>query len=941
MKKVALSIFFFCCVAAEAQVQWPAITQTAKPWTRWWWEGSAVNKKDLTAAMQKYSAAGLGGLEITPIYGVKGHEAEFIDFLSPKWMEMLQHTLGEGKRLGLGIDLANATGWPFGGPWVTPADACKEAYVKTYLLKEGEQLNEVISYTQPPFYRSESGMKVDLKTLSYPIATNKNLQTYAFDQVRFEMDLKPSTVMAYNDDGDAIDVTSKVDMSGKLSWTAPAGNWKIVALFIGFHGKMVERAAPGGEGDVIDHFNATALKHYLNRFDSAFRGKDITGIRSFFNDSYEVDDSRGQSNWTSEFLKEFQLRRGYDLKKYIPQLFGRDSSDIGRRVLYDYRQTISDLLLDNFTKPWQHWASAKNKMIRNQSHGSPANILDLYAVVDIPETEGADILRFKFATSTAHIMGKPLASSETATWLNEHFQSSLGDVKQTVDKYFVGGVNHVFWHGTNYSPENEAWPGWLFYAAVHFTPANPFWKDFGTLNNYVARCQSFMQKGKPDNDLLLYFPFSDKTSEMGRDLLMHFDGMAGFERTDFKTSAEWLLKQGFGFDIISDKQISGIKNSGTAMQTGGVNYKTIVLSDVTLLPIETMNKLVQLAEGGATVVFHRHLPESVPGLEKLEERQAALQKILSSLQLIGVPGLPVEKAVLGKGSFLVGYDLPSLLEVAKVTRETMTDNGLQYMRRSYTNGHYYFLSNPTKEALNTWVPLQVKEKNILLFNPMTLEAGTAKTRTTNGITEILLQLLPGESCILQTSKTPVKNNSYPYYTIGDTEPLTGKWQINFLSGGPVLLASVETSMLASWTDLPGEDVKNFSGTAQYSIHFKKPSFKADKYLLDLGSVQETAEVFLNGKRISTLIGPAYAVTITAAQFKEDNLLEIKITNGMPNRIADLERKGVVWKKFYNTNFPSRLPQNRGTGGLFTAAKWLPKAAGLLGPVVIKGVVLSK
>ena len=119
-------------------------------------------------------------------------------------------------------------------------------------------------------------------------------------------------------------------------------------------------------------------------------------------------------------------------------------------------------------------------------------------------------------------MGKPLASSETATWLNEHFQSSLGDVKQAVDKYFIGGVNHVFWHGTNYSPQNEPWPGWLFYAAVHFTPANPFWKDFSTLNNYVARCQSFLQKGKPDNDVLLYFPFNDRIAEMGRDLLLHF-----------------------------------------------------------------------------------------------------------------------------------------------------------------------------------------------------------------------------------------------------------------------------------------------------------------------------------------------------------------------------------------------------------------------------------
>ena len=112
----------------QAQVTWPVITQTAKPWSRWWWQGSAVNKKDLTAALQLYKAAGLGGMEITPIYGVKGHESAFIPYLSPRWVEMFQHTLAEAKRLNMGIDMANGTGWPFGGPWVTPADACKNVY---------------------------------------------------------------------------------------------------------------------------------------------------------------------------------------------------------------------------------------------------------------------------------------------------------------------------------------------------------------------------------------------------------------------------------------------------------------------------------------------------------------------------------------------------------------------------------------------------------------------------------------------------------------------------------------------------------------------------------------------------------------------------------------------------------------------------------------------
>ncbi|MDZ4707287.1 MAG: glycosyl hydrolase [Saprospiraceae bacterium] len=76
------------------------------------------------------------------------------------------------------------------------------------------------------------------------------------------------------------------------------------------------------------------------------------------------------------------------------------------------------------------------------------------------ETEGTDLTRFKFATSVAHVMGKPLASAEAATWLNEHFLSSLADIKSSVDQYFLGGVNHIVYHGTNYSPPQASWPGW-------------------------------------------------------------------------------------------------------------------------------------------------------------------------------------------------------------------------------------------------------------------------------------------------------------------------------------------------------------------------------------------------------------------------------------------------------------------------------------------------
>ena len=104
---------------------------------------------------------------------------------------------------------------------------------------------------------------------------------------------------------------------------------------------------------------------------------------------------------------------------------------------------ISDLLVERFTRKWQLWAEHQGKGIRNQAHGSPANALDLYAASDIPETEGSTITDIKSASSAAHLMGKKLTSAESATLLNEHFQTKLSDVKIANDKFLLGGVNPV------------------------------------------------------------------------------------------------------------------------------------------------------------------------------------------------------------------------------------------------------------------------------------------------------------------------------------------------------------------------------------------------------------------------------------------------------------------------------------------------------------------
>ncbi|HEX6848290.1 MAG TPA: glycosyl hydrolase [Chitinophagaceae bacterium] len=951
-----------------SQIKWPAVTQQTKPWSRWWWQGSAVDKQNLTASMQLYQQAGLGGLEITPIYGVGGHENKFIDYLSPQWLQMLGHTLKEGKRLNLGIDMATGTGWPFGGgPFIGAEEACRNFWFKKFNLKAGEGLKDTIIYIQEPMVRAVGNLihemhgiyKIEepkgtinepllkpgakppaITDLVEPIFANKNLQALALDQVRFKKPIPLQTLMGYSDKGDIVELTNKVDATGKLDWTAPSngGNWELVAIFMGWHGKMVERAAPGDEGNVIDHFSAPHLKKYLGWFDRSFKGFDLSGLRGFFNDSYEVDDARGQSNWTSDFFNEFKIRRGYDLKNYLPALLKEQRDEQSLGVLYDYRQTVADMLLDNFTKPWHDWAKSKGKIVRNQSHGSPANILDLYAAVDIPETEGTNLTRFKFATSSAHVMGKPLASAEAATWLNEHFLSSLSDVKLILDKYFIGGVNHIFYHGTNYSPRNEPWPGWLFYAAVHFTPANPFWKDFGTLNAYAARCQSFLQAGKPDNDVLLYFPFSDRNYQPARGgMLHHYDGMEGFDETPFKESAEKMLEMGYSWDLISDKQIQQLQVVKNKIKAPGGSYETIVLSGVKYLPLQTMEKLVSLAKQGATIIFHDGLPSMVPGLSDVENKQTQFDALTRQLQFIRTNAAGVSNATTGKGMFWEGHELEYLLANAGVRHEMyLADNKLKCIRRKINGGEYYFIVNDGKEAFNNWVLLNTKLRHAVLFDPMQQRSGIAKTRQGDNYTlDIFLQLAPGESCVVQTSETKLTGNKFPYTEkTGNTMAITGNWQLKFLSGGPVLPQATTINGLQPWTSLASDGVKEFSGTAQYSIQFIKPSHEADLWLLDLGDVKESATIFLNGKKIATLIGPVYTATIPASQLKPDNQLQVIVTNGMANRIIDLEKRAIPWKKFYNVNMPSRLAENRGADGLFTAVEWQPKPSGLLGPVTI-------
>ena len=310
---------------------------------------------------------------------------------------------------------------------------------------------------------------------------------------------------------------------GTLDWTAPPGRWTLHGLFLGWHGKMVERAAPGGEGMVIDHFSRDAIRDYLARFDRAFAGGGARGVRAFFNDSYEVDDAQGQGDGTPALIAEFQSRRGYDLRHHLPALAGPAADDDARVASAPTIERRSPICCSTPSPPsGAAWARRHGALTRNQAHGSPGNLLDLYAATDIPETEGDHIRD----SSGRH----PRRTSRAGRWYQRKRRRGSASTsarrwrtsRTAVDLFFLAGINHIVYHGTAYSPAAEPYPGMAVLRGGRVQRAQPVVEAFPALNEYVARTQSFLQSGTPDHDVLVYYPFYESLAVPRPARLAHF-----------------------------------------------------------------------------------------------------------------------------------------------------------------------------------------------------------------------------------------------------------------------------------------------------------------------------------------------------------------------------------------------------------------------------------
>jgi hypothetical protein len=838
---------------ARAQ-SWPTSTTEAKPGTRWWWLGSAVDRENLQWNLQEYARHGIGAVEITPIYGVQGNQANNIEYLSDEWLSMLRYTEEQCRQNGIELDMATGTGWPFGGPWVPLEEsACRVIFVEKEIDSDG-----VWSTVNGHRGLQPDATGANVADLSLPERDAKNAVLHK--------------VMLYTPDGQAMDVTERVnDAKLTIADTQKTSGCKVVALYIKYGVMKVKRPAPGGDGLVIDHFDRTAVANYLRHIEQAFERTNTPYPHTFFNDSYEVE----AATWTPTLLKEFEKRRGYKLENHLPALIANDP-----KVLSDYRETLGDLILENFTQQWTAWAHQHGAITRNQAHGSPANLIDCYAAVDIPEIEGfglsdlgikglrtdpgktrkndSDYSMFKYAPSAAHVCGKPYTSSETFTWLTEHFRTSLSQLKPDLDLMFCAGVNHIFFHGTCYSPKDDEWPGWKFYASIDMSPTNSIWRDAPYFMQYVERCQSFLQWGQPDNDFLVLLPVRDAWKKNTGKLLMQFSIHAmGKLMPEFRQAILDIDKAGYDCDYISERLLMGTTYKDGRLQTAaGTRYKGLIIPGSGEMPEQVKQHIEQLKAQGAHVMY---------GIDKAEMAKTARAEAMK------------------------------------------TQQGLRTIRRSNANGYHYFIANLTPNDIDARVPLAVDFKGARWFNPLNGDITMADFNDEGiGIT-----LRSGESMILQTFNEPTGGSNIDYtLSHAMVQPnhqeeaidMEGPWTLSFTEEAPTVGKTYQMNKPQTWETLD-ELTRITMGTGIYTTHFKmsKKQMAAGNWLIDLGDVRESARVYINGQFIGCAWSVPFVLDTKGALHAGDNELRIEVTNLPANRIADLDRRDVQWRKMDDIN----------------------------------------
>jgi hypothetical protein len=878
---------------------------------RWWWFGPSVTKARLEHEMSLMKEGGIGGIEVQPVYPVALDDPaagiKTLPYLSDEFIAALRFTSDKARELGLRFDLTLGSGWPYGGPSVTVDEAAGRLRIAQ--VKLGADSRRAVI---PSIGAGEKLIAVFL--------VRSEGERVVPESMREISDLREGAV------------SLPADLEGRNT----------VYFFISSRtGMQVKRPALGSEGFVLDHFDGRATRNYLkNVGDRLFQAFGSNRPYAVFCDSLEVNNS----DWTPDFLDEFQKRRGYDMKPYLPAL----AADIGpmtAAIRHDWGKTLTELFNERFLGTVHEWAKKNGTLLRTQAYGSPAVALSSNNYTDLSDGEGHQwnaLSSSRWASSANHIYGRPITSSETWTWLNSPpFRATPLDMKAEADRHFLQGINQLIGHGWPYTAEGVEYPGWNFYAAAVFNEKNPWWIVMPDVARYLQRVSFLMRQGQPANDVAIYLPDDDGWAHFTNGNTNLIDVLR--ERVGGGVTPA-VLNAGYNFDFFDDetfKQAGGVEKGSLALGTN--RYRVVILPNVERIPLETMQKLEEFARSGGTLIATRRRPTELPEFRG----PAADQQRLRDLSRRTFEGPAAPGHLINDETVQLGSALDRLVHPDVSFSPSTPDIG--FIHRSAGDTQIYFLANTSNVSKNVRATFRQQGLKAEWWDPFTGNVTPASSESSSSSdtaeTTVRLDVEPYGSRVLVFSKRSPRPQPQSRISAAVPNPidLSRGWQVSFGSNS----SAEQLDNLHSWTD--EEKTRYFSGTATYEktvsvgedfvrngiavkLDFgegraievespRPPAANAMRAALE-GPIREAAVIYVNDRRAGSVWCPPYSLDVTGLLRRGENKIRIVVANTAINYMAG---HALPDYRLLNLRYGERFQVQ-------DLQKVRPVVSGLLGPV---------
>ncbi|MCX6877746.1 MAG: glycosyl hydrolase [Verrucomicrobia bacterium] len=486
--------------------------EAAKPGVLWMWMGCNLSKAGITRDLEALKAAGFNRTtvfslaDVTTPWAGEIHNSptpEIISWTEP-WWQMVRHAALESKRLGMDFGMFNGPSYESsGGPWITAENSMQQVCFSQTPVTGGGEINVDLprpkvdprAVQQFPVFNPNTGL------VENPELPERN--TYFRDIAVLAM---PAEGAVTKDQ--ILDLSTKLAPDGKLTWTAPAGNWVIYRFGHTTMGTLIQPAQWKATGFECDKMSRKAVEFHMNHVICEIK-KHIgdligTGFTHVHFDSYEA----GVPGWALLMREDFKSRRGYDLTPFLATFAGRTvgSTQESDKFRSDINETIKDLYNDNYFTIIQKTLHEAKLEFLCEPYGGPWRQDEIMPKVDRVMTEfrtnGGRYTPYEVDSTIAALRqnGQNIIEAEAFTGLpgDSQWSETPEWLKPIGDAAYCAGINRFVLHRFPQQPWDERYlPGaTMGQWGTHFDRTQTWWKPGKAMVCYWQRCQALLQWGR-------------------------------------------------------------------------------------------------------------------------------------------------------------------------------------------------------------------------------------------------------------------------------------------------------------------------------------------------------------------------------------------------------------------------------------------------------------